>query len=99
MSTPAIGDIECPCCKTTGTVHRATHGRLYWKCACGGHQPLKAPGQDFILEQVRLYGPHGKPEAEGVEAEEVQAVKPAAAPAKPAPSAPKGERSSWGTIL
>lgn len=65
MANETIGRIKCAICAGEADVRRYSRGtkKLYWYCACCGMITPNLPGgQEYILENARLFGPGGSPD-------------------------------------
>lgn len=83
-----VGTIECPMCKTVGTVKREARAArcLYWSCMCGTIQPRLPAGQAFVKANAKLFD---APESE---------LEAAPAPDTPEPKPAAKRRGMWETF-
>lgn len=101
MANPTIGEIKCP--HETGClaeVRKCVTGRqlLYYVCRHGKITPNLQPGQDWILDNAKMYGSEGPPAPQPITEKPVAASTPVEKPeVKPAPEKPpekSGEKPS-----
>lgn len=59
-----IGEVKCRYCEDrTAEVRKNIKGKLYLYCSeCGIHHLNTPAGQNWILNNVKMYGAEGKPE-------------------------------------
>lgn len=89
-----VGWINCPMCKTRGTVHECARGKarkhtLYFRCRCGAIQPWTETGQAYITSNMQPMGPAPEPAPVTTEPE------PPPEPPEPPADPPEKPRKSW----